>query len=68
MSGAGGKLIMGMNEVKVKNFVVAGGLSAFVATVYVYTMKAVGGTDELQAAVETFEREKATKAQAPTST
>ncbi|KAK8637035.1 hypothetical protein V6N13_064465 [Hibiscus sabdariffa] len=33
---------------KTKNLVVAGGLSAFVFGVYFYTMRAVGGTDELQ--------------------
>ncbi|KAL2628532.1 hypothetical protein R1flu_013218 [Riccia fluitans] len=58
----GRKLIVGMSEEKVKNVLVAGGLSAFVASAYVFTLKAVGGTDELQAAVETFEREEATRA------
>ncbi|MBA0570378.1 hypothetical protein Golob_004050 [Gossypium lobatum] len=33
---------------KTKNMVVAGGLTAFVFGVYFYTMRAVGGTDELQ--------------------
>ncbi|XVF65801.1 hypothetical protein PTKIN_Ptkin09bG0279700 [Pterospermum kingtungense] len=33
---------------KTKNLVVAGGLTAFVFGVYFYTMRAVGGTDELQ--------------------
>uniref|UniRef100_A0A0E0KXG8 Cytochrome c oxidase assembly factor 3 mitochondrial coiled-coil domain-containing protein n=1 Tax=Oryza punctata TaxID=4537 RepID=A0A0E0KXG8_ORYPU len=36
---------------KTKNIVVAGGLSAFVLGVYYYTMRAVGGTDELQPAI-----------------
>ncbi|BAS91851.1 Os05g0103800, partial [Oryza sativa Japonica Group] len=40
---------------KTKNFVVAGGLSAFVLGVYYYTMRAVGGTDELQVAIDKFE-------------
>ncbi|CAL9158042.1 unnamed protein product [Musa hybrid cultivar] len=33
---------------KTKNLIVAGGLSGFVLGVYYYTMRAVGGTDELQ--------------------
>ncbi|MFQ6645416.1 hypothetical protein Gotur_019432 [Gossypium turneri] len=33
---------------KTKNMVVAGGLTSFVFGVYFYTMRAVGGTDELQ--------------------
>uniref|UniRef100_A0A0D9WBS1 Cytochrome c oxidase assembly factor 3 mitochondrial coiled-coil domain-containing protein n=1 Tax=Leersia perrieri TaxID=77586 RepID=A0A0D9WBS1_9ORYZ len=40
---------------KTKNMVVAGGLSAFVLGVYYYTMKAVGGTDELQVAIDKFQ-------------
>ncbi|EAY83864.1 hypothetical protein OsI_39086 [Oryza sativa Indica Group] len=40
---------------KTKNIVVAGGLSAFVLGVYYYTMRAVGGTDELQVAIDKFE-------------
>ncbi|XP_020245619.1 uncharacterized protein LOC109823697 [Asparagus officinalis] len=40
---------------KTKNLVVAGGLSAFVLGVYYYTMRAVGGTDELQVAIDKFE-------------
>ncbi|CAM6129141.1 unnamed protein product [Calypogeia fissa] len=61
MAGRGGaqKLILGVSETKVKNFAVAGCLTAFVGSVYFYTMKAVGGTDQLQATVEAFEREKA---------
>eukprot|EP01018_Ginkgo_biloba_P022747 Gb_37670 [translate_table: standard] len=43
---------------RTKNLIVAGGLTSFVASVYVYTMRAVGGTDELQAAINTFEKEK----------
>ncbi|KAI4323907.1 hypothetical protein L6164_023480 [Bauhinia variegata] len=40
---------------KTKNLVVAGGLTAFVFGVYFYTMRAVGGTDELQMAIDKFE-------------
>ncbi|KAB5530052.1 hypothetical protein DKX38_020133 [Salix brachista] len=43
---------------KTKNLVVAGGLSAFVFGVYFYTMRAVGGTDELQMAIDKFELQK----------
>ncbi|XP_054816213.1 uncharacterized protein LOC129316010 [Prosopis cineraria] len=43
---------------KTKNLVVAGGLTAFVFGVYFYTMRAVGGTDELQVAIDKFEQEK----------
>lgn len=43
---------------KTKNLVVAGGLTAFVFGVYYYTMRAVGGTDELQVAIDKFEAEK----------
>ena len=43
---------------KTKNFVVAGGLTAFVFGVYFYTMRAVGGTDELQVAIDKFEQQK----------
>ncbi|CAA0818427.1 Unknown protein [Striga hermonthica] len=43
---------------KTKNLVVAGGLSAFVFGVYFYTMRAVGGTDELQIAIDKFEAQK----------
>ncbi|KAJ8774824.1 hypothetical protein K2173_017270 [Erythroxylum novogranatense] len=43
---------------KTKNLVVAGGLSAFVFGVYFYTMRAVGGTDELQVAIDKFESQK----------
>jgi hypothetical protein len=41
---------------KTRNLVVAGGLSAFVLGVYYYTMRAVGGTDELQVAIDKFEK------------
>jgi hypothetical protein len=37
------------------NLVVAGGLTGFVFGVYYYTMRAVGGTDELQVAIDKFE-------------
>ncbi|KAF6156103.1 hypothetical protein GIB67_024073 [Kingdonia uniflora] len=40
---------------KIKNTVVAGGLTSFVFGVYFYTMRAVGGTDELQVAIDKFE-------------
>ncbi|OMO50348.1 hypothetical protein COLO4_38114 [Corchorus olitorius] len=43
---------------KTKNLVVAGGLAAFVFGVYFYTMRAVGGTDELQVAIDKFEEKK----------
>ncbi|XP_057429241.1 uncharacterized protein LOC130722514 [Lotus japonicus] len=43
---------------KAKNFVVAGGLTAFVFGTYFYTMRAVGGTDELQVAIDKFEADK----------
>lgn len=43
---------------KTKNLVVAGGLTAFVFGVYFYTMRAVGGTDELQTAIDKFEKQK----------
>ena len=51
---------MGFNTLapKTKNLVVAGGLTAFVFGVYYYTMRAVGGTDELQAAIDKFEEQK----------
>ncbi|XP_038711971.1 uncharacterized protein LOC120006135 [Tripterygium wilfordii] len=43
---------------KTKNLVVAGGLTAFVFGVYFYTMRAVGGTDELQVAIDKLEEQK----------
>ncbi|OVA02192.1 hypothetical protein BVC80_8265g9 [Macleaya cordata] len=43
---------------KTKNFVVAGGLTGFVFGVYFYRMRAVGGTDELQVAIDKFEEQK----------
>lgn len=46
---------------KTKNLVVAGGLTAFVLGVYFYTMKAVGGNDELQVAIDKFEEQKGKK-------
>ncbi|XP_047062413.1 uncharacterized protein LOC124669923 [Lolium rigidum] len=45
---------------KTKNLVVAGGLTGFVFGVYYYTMRAVGGTDELQVAIDKFEELKNT--------
>jgi hypothetical protein len=41
---------------KTKNLVVAGSLSAFVFGVYFNTMRAVGGTNELQTAIHKFEQ------------
>lgn len=46
---------------KTKNFIVAGGLTTFVFGVYFYTMRAVGGTDELQVAIDKFEEQKEKK-------
>ncbi|CAN4099533.1 unnamed protein product [Withania somnifera] len=43
---------------KTKNLVVAGGLAGFVFGVYYYTMRAVGGSDELQVAIDKFEEAK----------
>lgn len=40
---------------KTKNLVIAGGLTGFVFGVYYYTMRAVGGSDELQVAIDKFE-------------
>lgn len=45
-----------------QNLVVAGGLTSFVGAVYFYTMKAVGGGDELQEAVQVLEQQKGEKA------
>ncbi|KAL6619865.1 hypothetical protein ACP70R_031968 [Stipagrostis hirtigluma subsp. patula] len=53
---------------KTRNLVVAGGLSAFVLGVYYYTMRAVGGTDELQVAIDKFEEMKKKDAGNSTST
>ena len=53
---------------KTKNIVVAGGLSAFVLGVYYYTMRAVGGTDELQVAIDKFEEQKSSETEAGTTT
>ncbi|PON57138.1 cytochrome oxidase assembly protein [Trema orientale] len=50
---------------KTKNLVVAGGLTAFVFGVYFYTMRAVGGTDELQVAIDKFEQQKTKKEAEP---
>lgn len=41
-----------------KNLVVAGGLTVFVFGIYLYTMRAVGGTDELRVASDKFEEQK----------
>ncbi|XP_077228400.1 cytochrome oxidase assembly protein [Tasmannia lanceolata] len=46
---------------KTKNLIVAGGLTGFVFGVYFYTMRAVGGTDELQTAIDKFEQQKSLK-------
>ncbi|KAF8776195.1 hypothetical protein HU200_003889 [Digitaria exilis] len=47
--------MLGFRSLSPKNLVVAGGLSAFVLGVYYYTMMAVGGSDELQIAIDKFE-------------
>ncbi|CAL5193427.1 unnamed protein product [Lathyrus oleraceus] len=46
---------------KTKNFILAGGLTTFVFGAYFYTMRAVGGTDELQVAIDKFEADKTSK-------
>lgn len=46
---------------KTKNLVVAAGLTTFVFGTYFYTMRAVGGTDELQIAIDKFEADKTKK-------
>ncbi|XP_024534467.1 uncharacterized protein LOC112347599 [Selaginella moellendorffii] len=43
-------------NLRVKNWAMAGGLLCFVAGVYAYTIHAVGSSDELQKAVEEYER------------
>jgi len=43
---------------KAKNLVVVGGLTTFVFGAYFYTMRVVGGTDELQVAIDKFEANK----------
>ncbi|KAM7489546.1 hypothetical protein LguiB_027030 [Lonicera macranthoides] len=43
---------------KTKNLVVADGLTGFVFVVYFYTMRAVGGSDELRIAIDKFESQK----------
>ena len=43
---------------KTKNLVVAGGLTGFVFGVYFYTMRAVGGSDDFQTAIDKFEEQK----------
>ncbi|CAL5348096.1 unnamed protein product [Camellia sinensis] len=53
-----GVLRFGNLAPKTKNLVVAGGLTGFVFGVYFYTMRAVGGTDELQVAIDKFEGQK----------
>ncbi|XP_072970240.1 uncharacterized protein [Typha angustifolia] len=52
---------------KTKNLIVAGGLSTFVLGVYYYTMRAVGGTDELQVAIDKFEEIKTKEDNKPSS-
>lgn len=51
---------------KTKNLIVAGGLSGFVFGVYFYTMRAVGGSDELQVAIDKFEEQKTKDAESAT--
>ena len=65
MAGAG--KLLGMDRLKAQNFLVAGGLTAFVGAVYMYTMKAVGSGDDLQEAVQKFEAEKAQQTPAAAS-
>lgn len=48
---------------KTKNFIVAGSLTGFVFGVYFYTMRAVGGTDELQVAIDKFEEQSKRKSE-----
>ena len=57
-----GLLGFGSLAPKTKNMVVAGGLTAFVFGVYFYTMRAVGGSDELQIAIDKFEEKKSKEA------
>lgn len=47
---------------KTKNLLVAGSLTGFVFGVYFYTMRAVGGTDELKVAIDKFEDQKSKEA------
>ena len=56
------------SRMQVKNFVVASSLTMFVGGVYLYTMKAVGGSDEMEVAIEQFEKEKSVKLQQDTAT
>ncbi|KAI5078361.1 hypothetical protein GOP47_0006032 [Adiantum capillus-veneris] len=64
-------LMQGMRQnysrLQMKNFAVAAGLVTFVGSVYIYTMKAVGGNDEMEAAIKQFEKEKALKEQGAAS-
>jgi hypothetical protein len=55
------------SKMQVKNFTVASTLTMFVGGVYLYTMKAVGGSDEMEAAIEQFEKEKTVKLQQDTA-
>lgn len=43
---------------KTKSLIVAGGLTEFVGGVYFYTMKAIGGMDELEVAINNFEAQR----------
>ncbi|PKA56244.1 hypothetical protein AXF42_Ash011174 [Apostasia shenzhenica] len=52
---------------KTKNAIVAGSLTCFVFGVYYYTMRAVGGTDELQVAIDKFEEMKKKESEASVS-
>ena len=47
---------------KAKNLVVVGGLTAFVFGAYFYTKRVVGGTNELQVAIDKFEADKSKNA------
>lgn len=44
--------------IKTMNVIVAGGTAAFVSGLYLYTMKAVMDTDEVQVAIDKFEGQK----------
>ncbi|KAK8919359.1 hypothetical protein KSP39_PZI021149 [Platanthera zijinensis] len=52
---------------KTRNLIVGGSLTGFVFGVYYYTMRAVGGSDELQVAIDKFEESKINKSDAQNS-
>ncbi|KAH7289382.1 hypothetical protein KP509_31G072400 [Ceratopteris richardii] len=55
------------SRLQLKNFSVAAGLVMFVGSVYLYTIKAVGGSDEMEMAIEEFEKERSAKEQGAAS-